>query len=362
MTSTSTTYWAACWGLGVALALFAGCSAEGDGADGLEGANGGGGDRGEANADASAGDVGYATGSGGGTSTGTSYGDAASEDESDGGGYGADIASNSDAGTGSSDAGSLGQSCSAAYRELVNASGPKPAVGPIPWTIVDGATTSHRKKTVGGIWRGIEPLESPVQFDCPATADQLDLDCSVDRAFVVERSVNNSQEYIRIATALPEDEFEAPEEGTPVLLTFHDSESMNQLVLQRKSDGRRLLVIKAGGSEKAGSQYGEPESYVDEYGSFRVEISADIDDPETAYCLLSDYCDRLLRVERLRISAEQSAVVAPGEWGSFATKEVGYRFWHLASYRRNQRLGGESSCADVTEPAASYAFVRDGGA
>lgn len=249
--------------------------------------------------------------------------------------------------------------CSPQYRELVNASGPSPRVRAVPWQMLSGGAPSYRKKTIVAEWRGVRDLESSVQFDCPPTAGQTGLKCQTDRGLFFEHSTSGSGRTLIFALGIPVDRIDFPEPGTDVRLTYFagDQFSAFEMRLERKTDP--VVALRAAESDSGSDdQYGSPEQFRNTYPSFEVEMKAPIDRPGSALCLVTDHCDRLLRIEPLTVRATKTRRISPGESPRFEVAQQSYRFWHLVSFRRNQMLGPESSCADVTYPAASYAVAR----
>jgi hypothetical protein len=288
--------------------------------------------------------------------------DGSDEGEGDANGAETDSGTQSDTGAtsdGESDTYAVPNQCSQPYRELVNASGPGPRVRPVPWRMLSGGSPSYRKKTVVAEWMGLRELESSIQFDCPPTAAQTGLECETKRGLVFKHSTRNSGRTLIFALGIPVDRIDFPEPGTDVRLTYFGGDQFSAFELRLDREADPVVSLRAAESE-AGSNddHGSPEQFVNEYETFDVRMQSPIDQPGSAHCLVADHCRRLLRIEPLTVDAAHPQRVFPGESPRFEVTDQSYRFWHLVSFRRNQMLGPESSCADVTYPAASYAFAR----
>lgn len=249
--------------------------------------------------------------------------------------------------------------CSEEYRTLINASGPAPKVRRVPWKMLAGGSPSYRKKTITALWKGTRELESTVQFDCPPNAESTGLDCQTDRGLVLQHTASGSAKTMVFAVSIPVGRIDFPEQGTEVRLTYYSGDRFGAFQIQRSGDRAPILALRAAESDTGpNGKRTNPERFSNDYGLFEVAMQADIDRADTAHCLAIDHCDRLLRVEPLSLVAEKTLRTSPGRSQRFQASNFTYRFWHLVSFRRNQMLGPESSCADVTYPAAAYAFAR----
>jgi len=257
------------------------------------------------------------------------------------------------------DASRIPNRCSETYRELINGSGPEPKVERIPWKMVAGGSPSYRKKTAIAVWRGTRQLDTTVQFDCPPTAESNGLKCSTDRGLVLEHATGATARTMVFAVSIPVDRIDFPEPGTEVRLTFFSGDSFGSLQLREVEDREPILVVRAAeGDMNDDGERLNPERFVNEYGLFDVSMQANIDRADSAHCVATDHCGRVLRVEPLTIDGDETRTISPGTAERFTVSEIPHRFWHLVSFRRNQALGSDSSCPDVTYPAASYAFAR----
>lgn len=262
-------------------------------------------------------------------------------------------------GTDAADATGFANRCSEPYSSLVNASGPAPKVRSVPWKMLAGGSPSYREKTIMAVWRGVRELESTVTFDCPPSAEATGLKCETDEGLVLQHTAAGSARTLVFAVSIPIDRVEFPEKGTEVRLTYYSGDRDEGLEIRRERDRAPILALRASESDSGSNgRRANPEHFSNDYGTFEVAMEADIDRAESAYCLTTDYCKRLLRIEPLSLEAEKNSRVRPGSNQRFVAADVTYRFWHLVSFRRNQKLGPESSCADVTYPLASYAFAR----
>lgn len=280
--------------------------------------------------------------------------------DTSGGDLGRDTGGGSDGSTDTGgDADDSPKRCGPPIRDLVNATGPEPKPEPIPWRMLTGGTPNYRKKTLTAHWIGVRELSEMVRFDCPPTGEETGLKCRTTRGVALEHQAAGVGRTLLFTVALPLKRLDAPEQGTPVRVTFYKGDRYSTLEIVEAESERPILSLRSAPSRGERMQDREkPQEFVNAYPDFEIRMTADIADPTSAYCLALDHCDRLLRVEPLAIEAESTTRVSPGDRVEFGARGGDYSFWHLVSFRRNQDLGPTSRCSDITPPAASYAFAR----
>ena len=247
-------------------------------------------------------------------------------------------------------------------------------ISAIPWRIVSsGGSTLPASFT--GTWKGTETLDSPISFRCPPGTEDLNLDCTTDRALVIERETDQgATNRVKIAVSLPLGQASLPAEGTSVRvasLAAEDSDAMEfpedgGLGIQNESTGAYILVVRE--PSDSVSEEDSPLDLSHTYGGLGVSIDVDesadeFADPSTAYCVVRDGCPRTWRFEHLAVEGESKQEVAPGSQTNLASTDGTYQFYHLGSATRPRadiRGWPDEGCADLNPPQASYAFVRTG--
>jgi len=282
----------------------------------------------------------------------------------DGGGVGSDAdtgnppISDTDMSTDTPDALSRPNACQdPSYREYRHRGDPLADGFSIPWKVV-----SHDAKDLpesfDATWKGVQTLGSPVTFDCPPTASDLNLNCTTNKALVFERA-DGTATRVEVAVALPIQSIDFPDKGSTVEVTMRRTfgSFSNRhpwgFSIERKSDDRYVVVIR--GEMWQASAMGLQATH----GPVGVAIDAKGEDPGSAFCITQSHCPKIHRLEPLTVTAMVEQSVNPGTSVTFKDAAgTTHRFWHLISMRRAPRMPGwpRSICTDIQHPFTMFAY------
>lgn len=213
----------------------------------------------------------------------------------------------------------------------------------IPWAIRrDGQELELKPMsdvTFAGRFRGTTRLERSEVLDCPTGALAAKLDCSPDRAMVVELEDGSTLELI---VPLDVDEMTLTE-GDEVELDFAEG-------LRIWDDARNIVL----------HLYRPPEepwtTFERVYGPLRVSLVPRLDDFSTAICIADADADcGGVRIDRLVVEGDDRTTLESGRATMIAGGRT-FRVYHLFSAQPLERDG--SGCTDLTPPQPSYGIVE----
>jgi hypothetical protein len=235
-------------------------------------------------------------------------------------------------------------------------------VPPLPFEIVDGPEVGSDNYPLEGTFQGVVSLDSTVSFECPSQTADPGVSCATDRAVAIEYQADGETRTLRLALGLPYDDIDWPSTGTDVEVAFQSRQyGTNPDFLTLRTTSDQTAVVGLGRARSDQPDNGDPvgqEYFSRDHGAFELGMPDDIDDRETAICLETDRCGRVLRLEPLVLTASGTDTeMSVGETANVSGADSSYRIWHAASFRRNSDFEGVS-CADLRPAKSIYGFAR----
>lgn len=240
--------------------------------------------------------------------------------------------------------------CSDEQTELFEVDTPQSPEPPaVPFEVID-SEFDEQGETFEGDWQGVVSLDSRVSLNCPPSIADPGLDCDPQQAVAVEHTVEGETETLQIALALPFSDIDWPDEGTSVEIEY---ERPGFLTMRETSSSEEFVALGVNGVTYDGETF----EFGETHNGFELSMPQPIDNLDSAECLGTDKCRRVLRSEPLVIDADDRHDVGTGESTSLQTDGASFRLWHTASIRRHYDIE-RMACADQTPQRAGYGFAK----
>lgn len=233
-------------------------------------------------------------------------------------------------------------------------------VPPLPFEIVDGPEVDTENYPVHGNFQGVVELDSTVDFECPSEMADPGVSCSTDHAVAIDYQASGETRTMRLALGLPYDDIDWPSTETDVEVAFQNKQyGTNPDFLTLRVKSKQTTIVGLGRARSDQPDDGDPvgqEYFRRDHGAFELGMPGNIDDRETALCLVTDKCGRVLRLEPLVLTDTQTNLEV-GETTKVSENDKSYRIWHAASFRRNSDFE-DVACTDLRPAKAIYGFAR----
>ncbi len=235
-----------------------------------------------------------------------------------------------------------------------------PDLPAVPYEIVEGPDSDSEAYPLAGTFQGTVTLDSEVEFECPPSELNPDLDCSTDRAIAVDYQAEGESRTAHIAIPLPYDAIAWPESGADVEIEVA-SDASTFLTIVRSGESTPIVGLGTSVATPAEDDSFEAKQreFQRDHGAVEIGMPVGYDDRATALCLHTDGCLRVVRFEPLVVAAGEEVDVAAGASSTVEAGDDSYRIWHTGSYRRNSAFESGGACTDLKPPRSAYGIARE---